>query len=80
MGFAGASVLWGKFLTLDSFYFFFFLRPHLQHMEVPGLGVEWELQLPAYATATATPDLSRVCDQHHSSQQRRILNPYPHGY
>ena len=43
-------------------------------MEVPKLGVKLELQLPAYTTATATPDLSRVCDLHHGSQQRRILN------
>ena len=28
-----------------------------------------------YARATTTPDLSRVCDVHHSSQQGRILNP-----
>ena len=28
----------------------------------------------AYATATATPDLSCICDLHHSSQQRQILN------
>ena len=48
---------------------------HLWHMEVPRLGVDWELQLPAYATATATRDLSRVCNLHHSSWQRRILNP-----
>ena len=26
-------------------------------------------------TATATWDLSRVCDQHHNSWQRQILNP-----
>ena len=26
------------------------------------------------ATATAKPDLSRVCDLHHSARQRRILN------
>ena len=62
------------------FFFFFFLSfvffgPHLQHMEVPWLGVESELQLPAYATATATPDPSRVCDLHHSWQQHQILNP-----
>ena len=44
-------------------------------MEVPRLRVESELQLPAYTTATATQDLSRVCDLHHSSQQHRILNP-----
>ena len=46
---------------------------HLQHMGAPGLGVEWELQLPAYTTATAIQDPSRVCD--HSSRQCRILNP-----
>ena len=34
-----------------------------------------ELQLPAYATATATPDPSHVCDLHHSSRQHRIPNP-----
>ena len=33
---------------------FFFLWPHLQHMEVPRLGVDSKLQLPAYTTATAT--------------------------
>ena len=57
------------------FLSFVFLGPHLQHMEVPRLGVESELQLPAYARATATPDLSHVCIQHHSSWQRWILNP-----
>ena len=35
---------------------FVFLGPHLQHTEVPRLGVKLELQLPAYATATATWD------------------------
>ena len=30
------------------FYFFVFLGPHLQHMEVPRVGVESELQLPSY--------------------------------
>ena len=43
-------------------------------MEVPRAGVKWELEPPAYATATATPDPSRVCDLHHSSAQRWILN------
>ena len=38
-------------------------------------GVELELQLQAYATATETQELSRVCDLHHSSQQRQILHP-----
>ena len=53
--------------------FFFFLGPHLWHMEVPRLGTESELQLPA--TATATPDPRRICNLHCSSQQHRILNP-----
>ena len=44
-------------------------------MEVPRLGVELELQLPAYTTATATPDPSHICSLHHSSWQRWILNP-----
>ena len=44
-------------------------------MEVPRLMVQSELQLPAYATATATWDPSYICDLHHSSGQRRILNP-----
>ena len=38
-------------------------------------GGKSELQLPAYATATVTPDPSRVCDLHPSSRQRQILNP-----
>ena len=41
-------------------------------MEVPRLGVKSKLQLPAYATATL--DLSYVCDLHHSSQKCQILN------
>ena len=52
-----------------------FLGLHLWHMEVPRLGVKSELQLPAYATATATRDPSHIFDPHHSSQQSWILNP-----
>ena len=44
-------------------------------MEVPRPGVESELQLLAYTTATATLDMSHICDLDHSSQQRWILNP-----
>ena len=44
-------------------------------MEVPRLGVESELQLLAYTTATAMPDLIHVYELHHSSWQGRILNP-----
>jgi len=34
-----------------------------------------ELQPLAYTTASATPDPSRILELHHSSPQRRILNP-----
>ena len=56
-----------------SLSLFFFLGLHLQHTEVPTLGVKLELQLPAYTTATATWDMSHVCDLHHSSWQHQIL-------
>ena len=44
-------------------------------MEVLRLGVDLEVQLLAYTTATATWDPSQVCNLHHSSQQCRIFNP-----
>ena len=44
-------------------------------MEVPRQGVESELQLPTYAMATATWDLSLIFDLHRSSWQWWILNP-----
>ena len=44
-------------------------------MEVPRQGVELELQLPAYTTATATWDPSRFCDLCCSSWQGQMLNP-----
>ena len=47
----------------------------MPHMEVLGLGVELELQLPAYTTATAMPDRSLFCSLHCSLWQGQILNP-----
>jgi len=44
-------------------------------MKAPRPGVESELQLLGYTTATAMQDLSLVCDLHHSSWQPQILNP-----
>ena len=42
---------------LDCILFYFcFLGPHPQRMEVPRLGVESERQLPVYTIATATQD------------------------
>ena len=78
LGFLGVCIF---FLTLClllivlSCFVFSFLGPNLQHFEFPRPGVKWELQLPVYTTATATPDPCRVCDLHHSSWQRRTLSP-----
>ena len=55
-------------------FFVFFLGLHPWPMEVPRLGVKSELQLPA-ATATATWDLSCICDLHPSLRHHQILNP-----
>ena len=56
----------------QAFSFFFFLGPHLQHMEVPRLGVKSELQLSAYTTAPAMQNPSNL---HHRSEERQIPNP-----
>ena len=54
-----------KLLALFIYLFihsFCFLGTHPWHMEVPRLGVKSELQLPAYATATAIQDPSFICN------------------
>jgi len=64
-----------RLILFFFFFFLVFLGPHPQHTEVPRLGVKSEPQLPTYITATASRDLSRICDLHHSSWQCWILNP-----
>uniref|UniRef100_A0A8W4FFG0 Uncharacterized protein n=1 Tax=Sus scrofa TaxID=9823 RepID=A0A8W4FFG0_PIG len=54
-------------------FFFFFLPLLPWHMEVSRLWVKSELQLQAYATATM--DLSRICNPCCSLQQHWIVNP-----
>ena len=61
-------------IDFSVFLFFFFLQDYTC-MEVPGLGIKSELQLPAYTTATATPYLSHICNLRLSLQQHWILNP-----
>ena len=61
--------------SLSMTIIFFFLGPHLRHMEVPRLGIESEVQLPAFTAATAMPDPSRLCQLHHSPRQHGIPNP-----
>ena len=58
--FVGVVGGWGAGGLFFFFFFFFFcfLGLHPRHMKVPRLGVQSELQLPVYTTATATPDPS----------------------
>ena len=42
------------YLFIYLFVCFYLLGTHLQHVEVPRLGAESELQLPAYVTARTT--------------------------
>ena len=56
---------------------FAFLSFHLFKATAYGgsrLGAESELQLLAYATATATQDPSHICELYHSSWQCQILD------
>ena len=55
--------------------FFFFLGLYLRNMDVPRLGVESELQLPALQLQPQQWDLNHICDLCHCSQQCWILNP-----
>ena len=57
---------------LNFFFFCFLLRAVPVAYETSQAR---ELQLPAYSTATATPDQSLICDLHCSSRQHLILNP-----
>ena len=75
----------GEGKEIRGFLFVFcILGLHMRHMEVPRRGVESELQLPAYATATATWDPSHICDlatpDPQFTERGQGLNPCPHGY
>ena len=61
-------------LSSNSFFCCCFLGPHPQHMGVPRLGVKLELQLPAYTTAPATPDLIHICDPQLTANTRPLTH------
>ena len=69
----------GTYPLVSYSFFFFFLRPHLWHMDILRPGVKLELQQPAYATATAMLDPSHILDLHHNLWQCWILNPLSEG-
>ena len=57
----------------STFRFFVVVVFKQRHMEVPRLGLKWELHLLAYTTAT--PDANHICNLHHRSWQCQMLNP-----
>ena len=69
------------FYYLFTIYLFIFLlfRAVLAAYGSSQAGVKSELQPLAYSTATATPDPSHICNLHHSSWQRWIINPLSKG-
>ena len=60
------------------------------HMDIPGLELESELQVPTYTTARAKPDPSHICDLHtqqlmampdpQTSKRGQGLYPHLHEY
>ena len=64
---------WSQFHTFIFFFFLFRATPTIYGSS--QVRVKSELQLLAYTTATATQDLSCVCDLHHSSWHWRMVNP-----
>ena len=54
---------------------FLFLGPHPWHMEVPQLGIQSELQLLAYATATATQNPTHTASVTHTLQLMAMTDP-----
>ena len=61
-------------LLSHEYFFFFFLWLRLQHMEVPRLGGGIRAAASAYTTATATLDLTHICNLCCSLWQPWILN------
>ena len=60
--------------VLYIYIYFLFCMATPAVYKVPRLGAKSELQLPGFATATAKPDLSFICNLHHSTWQCQILN------
>ena len=64
---------WARLLIYLFYFLFSLFRVHLRHMGVPRLGVELELQLPAYTIAHSNARFL-------STERCQGLNPHPHGY
>ena len=69
-----------KYFSFSFYYYYFLSFWHLLGhsrgtWRFPGQGSNRSCSCQAYATATPTQDPIHVCNLHHSSQQRWILNP-----
>ena len=60
---------------MSFFFFFFFFRTAPTTYGGSQARAHTGAAAEAYATATATPDLSRILDLYCSSRQHQILNP-----
>lgn len=65
------------FIQVFCPFFFGFWGPHLQHMEVPRLGVRTGATAagPPHNHSNARSEMRCVWDLHHSSLQWQIINP-----
>ena len=64
-----------NFFLIFKFNFFLLFRATPAAYGGSQLGAELELQLLAYVTATVMCKPSLICNLHHCSRQRQILNP-----
>ena len=64
-----------SFYTGENFLNFFFFLFLLRAILTAYGGFQSRSRIGACATTTAMPDPSHICDLHHSSWQRWILNP-----
>ena len=72
-----AKEVWSHVLFYFVLFYFilFFRTAPLAYGSSQDKGRIGELQLPVYATATATPDPSHICNLCHNFRQCRIFNP-----
>ena len=74
LSFLSSLVFW-KCCCRVFFYLFFCAASAAHRSSQIKKLLKLELQLPAYTTATAMPDLSQICHLHHSSWKRQIPDP-----
>ena len=71
----GTNLAWMFFVFVFVFVFFCIFLAAPVAYGASQARVKSEMKPMAYVTAIAMPNLRRICDLHHSSQQRQILKP-----